>query len=358
MKALCNIFKRKSKDEGLVLYKGAEVELNPNVFGPGLRAESKPASFVFGSGGVGDYINWCSSIKYIHETYPHVDGQLFTSELFLGVARHLFGNYPRWRVEHLDTFPTNHVQGSILAFPKPNSQLLNACGAHLMDLGFAYFLCKSPPPPEHNYLLEINYNGVWKWPELDPKSSYAVFTPGSTTDVREMPVQAFDELVAFTKSKGITPVFLGKRVLSKEYKAKFLNYDFSQGIDLRERTDLLEAVQVMRGARFVIGLDNGLLHMAGTTDVPIIFGHNIASPEHRYLRRRKGLTLDMVVSEKDLACIGCQSKMRFIDKHDFRFCFFKDREPEKEKLCLVHLFEDGSREWKLAIEKVLSFARR
>lgn len=330
------------------------MNLNPKFFGPGCQAPSLPASFIFQGGGVGDYINWSAALKYIEAEYTHVDGQMFTSELFMDVAKYLF---PNWKVFHHKDFHREHVSGAPAIQPKAKTQLINACGAHLMDLGFWYFLCIDPPPKEYNFLPRIDYNGEWKWPELDPDSSFAVFTPGSTTDVREMPVHAFNELARYTLSKGVTPVFLGKRNLSGGYDAKFLNYDFSLGVDLRERTDLIEATQIMKRARFVIGIDNGLLHMAGTTDVPVIFGHNIAPVHHRKLRRREGLTLDVSVSEQELGCIGCQAKMRFTNNHDFRNCFFKNI-PAKEKACLTHLFKNDSGKWKAAIDRALKEKRR
>lgn len=342
-------------------YQGVEVELNPNIWGPNMRSYSTPIAFVFNQGGVGDYINWASAIKWIHETYTHVDGRVYVSELFLRVAEYLFADYPRWKVIHRDKFPAAHERGAPICNPAPSTQLINACGAHLMDLGYWYFSCVDPVPgtsvivPKDLEMLEIKYEGPWKWPELDPNSDFALFTPGCTSEVREMPVKAFNELVDYTIKKGITPVFLGKRELSENYEAKFLHYDLSRGIDLRERTDLIEATQLMRKARFILGIDNGLLHMAGTTDCPTIFGHNVAPAVQRHLRRRKGFTVNITVPETELPCIGCQSKMRFMPNgHDFRQCFWKKHNPEKDRICLSHLFKNDSKEWKAAIDKVLS----
>ena len=334
------------------LYKGEGVELNNKIFGPGVRTTSLPVSFVFINGGMGDYINWAAAVEYVSKTQPHVDGRIYTSGLFLEVAKHLFGHLPRWRIENRDDFTAKYERGSLVAIPKPGTQLLNACGSHLMNLGFYYFCCTDPPPKEHNYLPEINYEGPWRWLDLDPDSRYAVFTPGATAGVRTMPVGAFNELVNYTLGKGITPVFLGKAELSEEYRATFLSYDFSKGIDLRERTTLLEATQVMRGAEFVLGLDNGLLHLAGTGKTPIIFGHNVTQIHHRDIRRRVGLTINITVSSKVVNCIGCQSRMRFIPKHDFRKCFFDENE-QRSMHCLPALFKDGAAVWKSAIDKVL-----
>lgn len=343
---------KKPKTPMLHHHQGVEVMLDEKIFGKLCKSKTMPVSFVFGSGGVGDYINWCSAIRYVVDKHKHVDGRVYVSELFLHVAEYLFKDAPRWKVLPRSSYRDNYERGSLVAFPKPGTQLVNACGAHLLDLGFMYFCCMHNPPPEYNFLTEINYQGEWKWPELDKNSAYAIFTPGSTSPVREMPQKAFNEIVAYTKSLGITPVFLGKKELSNQYQATFGDYDFSQGIDLRERTSLLEATQIMQTAKFVIGIDNGLLHMAGTTSVPVIFGHNIASLEHRILRRKKGHTINLVVKEEDLACIGCQSKMRFLYHHDFKKCLFEGK-GAKDKACLTHLFQDESKLWKYAIDEIL-----
>lgn len=326
--------------------------MNPKIYGPNLHTTSLPHSFVFEGGGMGDYINWATSLKYIAETYTHVDATIFSSGLFLDVLKYLFSGYPGWKVVNRDEFLKHHVQGAGVCAPKRGTQLLNACGAHLMDLGFHYFLCLDKPPEEYNHLIPINYTGPWKWPELDPSQPYCIFTPGSTVDVREMPVAAFNELCRYAKSKGITPVFLGKAELSDNYTAKFLNYDFSLGVDLRERTNLLEATQIISGAKFIVGIDNGLLHIAGCTTTPIIFGHNITAIEHRNIRRKKGLTINITVDETKLPCIGCQSKVRFVTGQDFRWCVFKDN-PDLNKKCLPMLFRNHAQVWKEAIDLAL-----
>lgn len=346
--------RNRAKPPKLEYYQGREVMLNPKVFGEGFKSKTLPVSFIFGSGGVGDYISWSAAIKFIQETQPHVDGRLFVSELFIDVARYLFQAKEGWKVELKDNFWEHYEEGSQVNFPKQGTQLINACGAHLIDLGAMYYACEQNLPPEYDFLPEINYEGPWKWPELDPTKPYALFTPGATTAVRELPHDIFTECVNYTLSKGITPVFLGKRDLSIRYMANFQG-DLSKGIDLRERTTLLEATQLMRGAKFIIGLDNGLLHMAGTTKCPIIFGHNIALAERRAIRRREGLTVDVTVSEDELACIGCQDKIRFARNHSFKECFFKGK--ANELACHVYLGKDKAKRWKDAIDKVLEHGK-
>jgi hypothetical protein len=299
------------------------------------------------NGGVGDWLCFSAALLYIAKVHTHVDGYIWAHPPMTDVYRYLFKDIPRWRIHDRVDWEKYMVDGSLVAAPKKGTQLINSCGSHLVDLGFTYYCNYSRPPEGHDVLPLIDYEVPWKWPELDPQTQYAIFTPGATSQARTMKAEYFNELVAYTKSLGIVPVFMGKKVVMGEYVANFEEgYDFSQGIDLREKTTLLEATQIMRGAVFVLGLDNGLLHLAGCTDTPVIFGHNVATIAHRRLKRQRGLTVDITVPKKKLGCIGCQSEIRFT-KHNFTKCIHGDY------LCLDMLFRDNCEVWKRAIHMIV-----
>jgi len=260
-------------------------------------------------------------------------------------VEHLFAGDKRWQVFDRKKFETDYELHTLIASPNRGEQLLNPTGAHLMDLGFHYYAQTALIPADYNFLPEISYRSGKDWglPE-----KYAIFTPGATSMNRIFLPNAFNELARYTASLGVTPVFLGKKDINEVYKAKFHDdYDLSLGLDLREQTTLLEAIEIMGKARFVIGIDNGLLHLAGTTKVPIIFGHNISPVEHRKIRRRNGLTVDISVPEKQLACIGCQAKMRFVYRQRFSRCIYDDNK------CLELLFKNIEG-WRQAIRQCLN----
>lgn len=330
------------------------VYLNAKYFRPRTSHTPVHVNYIVAGGGLGDYINHCAALEWIARECPHVMGHIFVNPPFLDVAKYIFKKYPRFKVSDLRDVDARLIEGSLIVNHRKSPQLIQATGAHLLDLGFMYFAQLDKPMPGYNRLPTIDYNGPWKWPDLKEDSKYAVFTPGATADTRAMPAKHFNTLVNYTADLGITPVFLGKKEFSTTkasieagYTAKFNeDNDYSRGIDLREKTSLLEAVQIMRRARFVIGIDNGLLHFAGTTETPIIFGHTVATVEHRKIRRPKGLTIDIAVDEKTLPCIGCQSRMRFIAGHKFSRCIYDDY------ACLELLFADDCATWKKAIDHV------
>ncbi len=327
-------------------WKPRDVECGP-PFRRGSRRKSSAINFVLMNGGIGDFINFTSSLIWVAETQKHVDGFVWAHDPMLEVCRFLFKKYPNFRVHNRLDFEKYCVEGALIVAPQRSTQFLNATGQHLLDLGFNYFGQIDSPPEGWGYLPRIDYTGPWKWPELKQVKRYAIFTPGATTDVRTVPAYAFNELVDYVSGLEITPVFLGKKTIAGSYEAKFEEgYDYTKGIDLREQTTLLEATQIMRGAEFVMGLDNGLLHLAGCTNVPIIFGHNITTVKHRQIKRREGITIDITINEKDLECIGCQSRMRYT-KHSFDKCIYTD------KMCLTMMFQDKCVVWKQAINQIL-----
>jgi len=168
-------------------------------------------------------------------------------------------------------------------------------------------------------------------------------TPGATYENRAMLASTFNGIKDYLISRGITPVFLGNDKVGTRKVSFEAGYDYRGGIDLRGKTTLLEAAKVMSKSEVVVGLDNGLLHLAATTEAPIVFGYNIASPEHRRPRRRVGKIIDVSPDPEKLSCTFCQSRMRMMFNHDFRRCVYGDNACVKE-LGDVKLWSDAIEE--------------
>ncbi len=115
------------------------------------------------------------------------------------------------------------------------------------------------------------------------------------------------------KTKGITPVFIGKTDMDKTAREAVipksaLPDDVSDfGIDLRNKTSIPELAGILGNAAAVCGLDSGPIHLAGTTDVPIVCGYTSVSPEFRIPARVIGNTYAIA---PEIECIGCESRWR------------------------------------------------
>lgn len=95
-------------------------------------------------------------------------------------------------------------------------------------------------------------------------------------------------------------------------------------VDLREKTTLLELRDILGHADAVVGVDGGTIHLAGTTDVPIIYAMGTTLPKHRYIARQGDHTRKIrYVLPRDLECAGCQSNL-FLTTWDFRHCLYGD----------------------------------
>lgn len=110
---------------------------------------------------------------------------------------------------------------------------------------------------------------------------------------------------------------------------------YAKCVDMRDKTDLLQLRDWCGHANAVVGLDGGTLHLAGTTDVPIVYGCTRVSPRHRGIVRYDEMNwhLEHVVP-RDLECSGCQSNWTLMFGHNFSDCAYGDA------ICVEQLHAD------------------
>ncbi len=329
------------------------INMSDKIYRKGTTSTPFEINFLICGGGIGDYTCWMSSIKWILDTQFQIIVNLYVQKFFIEIADKLFvGKYPgRIRVRNI--MELEHVDLSKIGatYRPENERFPNGMGMHLVDQGFAIFTNHMPHGEYRNHpKLDVSDVVV----PFDIPKPYAVVTTGHTTDAREWRARGPNGVSKYLKEKGITPVFLGKVEMFKaknpdgsdiKYTAGFSkDIDYSLGIDLRDKTTLLQAAKIMADAQVVVGLDNGLLHLAGTQEVPIVMALNIATPQEREIRRSKGKTQYLTPDTQKLPCTFCQSNQRFNSGQDFKFCAYKDY------VCLDILSEPS--EWIKAIELV------
>lgn len=158
-----------------------------------------------------------------------------------------------------------------------------------------------------------------------------MITTGYTAKVRQFKPEAINKITDWLLTQGVTPVFLGqtqtKTGAAHIIKGQFeKDIDFSKGINLIDKTDLLQAAKIMHESKAVLGVDNGLMHVAGCTKAPIIGGFTTVTPEIRWPIRYSELGYDCyeVLPEPTLACRFCQEKTNFLFGHDYTKCVYND----------------------------------
>lgn len=151
-------------------------------------------------------------------------------------------------------------------------------------------------------------------PEVDVSSfglsnkKYVIFVSTYRDETRMWPADSLLQTAAFVKSRGYIPVFIGKTDMNIEShlvpKTSLPENIDEFGVDLRNRTSILELASLMKHAKAVVGLDSGPIHLAGTTDVPIVCAYTSVLAEHRVPNRLRG---PICAINADIDCIGCES---------------------------------------------------
>lgn len=194
---------------------------------------------------------------------------------------------------------------------------------HCLDYAFLK-LCDENPGIEHKNYLKIKPIDI---SEFNLPEKYVVITTGFTAIVREFRSEYVNDVATYVKSKGYEPVFIGqtdtKTGIAFTIKGTFSKgIDFTNGVNLIDKTNLLQASSIMHKAAAVVGVDNGLLHVAGCTDTPIVGGFTTVSPEIRMPVRRNilGWNYYPVIPNVSLGCIFCQQMTNFEYGRDYTKC--------------------------------------
>lgn len=292
----------------------------------------------FDNGGLGDNIARLPVIPWILNEFPHMIIHLFVHDYFVPVAVNALRQY----VGKLMIYPWSSVKQyyNPQFYSKSFQQSypgFEALSQHMTTHGFLTVCNKLPVKNADQWLsyvpLDLSQADLSKFalPER-----YVVVTTAFTAPSREFSPEHVNVLVSKIKASGYDVVFLGQKKTHTGTKHVIEgkmsdDVDFSQGLDLIDKTTLIEAAKVLDQAKAVVGMDNGLLHLAAQTSVPIVAGFTTVDPLHRIPWRDGVFGKNFhAVTAQDLDCIGCQSNMVFLAGHDFRNCVYGDFRCVKE----------------------------
>lgn len=290
------------------------------------RPKTKTVNFIYLNGGLGDHVAALVVNDYIAKRYPWVKQLLYMPDFLVDFARHLLpdtisiSGFSQMRSHYQPKRPTKTTKWDGHVSPMKT---------HCLDYAFLKLCDENPPVEDKNY-LQIR-------PELidisrfNLPNKYVVMTTGYTTAVREFKAKHVNTIVKHCKDKGFEVVFLGQKQ-TKTGAAHVIQGNFdealaiNEGIDLIDKTTLLEATKIMGQSAAVIGVDNGLLHVAGCTEAYIVGGFTTVPPEARMPVRHGvlGWNYYPVVPDSSLDCRFCQAKTNFLYGHNYTKCIYKD----------------------------------
>jgi ADP-heptose:LPS heptosyltransferase len=292
-------------------------------------------NILFDQGGIGDLVAWLPPLKFIYNEHQHVRVHVWVPDFFFDFAKNsLKGTEKRITLYKLSN--QLHLLSRTNQTYSFKMQNYHNLGAHMTEHAFEIICHNKPDNKSHlNYLsLDLSKTDVSRFylPE-----KYVILTTGFTAHVREFLPEHVNKISQYVLSKGYTPVFLGKQTtntgIKHVIKGNFNDeIDFSIGVNLIDKTNLFECVSICSSARAVVGLDNGILHLAGCTDVPIVGGFTTVNPVHRmpYRHNVLGWQYYPVVPPASLKCRFCQSNWQFTNNHDFTKCYYEDYKCLKE----------------------------
>lgn len=278
------------------------------------------------NGGVGDHVGSLVAVDYIICNYPWIQLLVWVPDFLLEFSRNVLPE--KAVVRDYTAMKTKYDRERTTIITEWDGRT-SPMKIHSVDYAFLKLCDERVPVEKKNYLKvkmdRVDINDI-KLPER-----YVVLATGFTAAVREFSPDAVNGVAAYALSCGYTPVFLGQKVTptgaAHVIKGEFRDeINFAAGINLIDKTSLLQAAKVMQGAAAVVGVDCGLLHIAGCTDVPIVGGFTTVNPELRAPIRNNELGWNFypVVPEESLECRYCQVSTNFLYGHDYKNCIYDD----------------------------------
>lgn len=284
----------------------------------GFQARPAHIRLISNYGGLGDMIARLPAIKYAIETYTHLSIDVYWQDYCLDLMKLLLPETDR--LKHYKASEAKYFGPGALVTFDPNR--VTSLGLHLTDVAFLILMDRLPPDDKAKRYPQAPLIKS----ELAPKEPYIVFTTAYTAKVREWPFKEVNSLAKRCKEQGYTPVLLGSTKPQEIGNGALIKGNIDDQVDkglfldLTNQTTLTEALGIIQKGSAVLGVDNGLLHLAHCTSTPVVMGFTSVEARLRLPSRPQGKTLTI---EAAVDCYGCQSKCNFI-MFDFKKCIFAD----------------------------------
>ena len=258
------------------------------------------------NGGLGDQIARIPAIRYCLENFDHVSLKVYWQDYFYDLAPVL---YQHKRLKHFRLSEASGLNAVLEPVVDFDHNRVSPLSLSLVDHAFLILMDRLP-------LSESDRAYPFVGPHKDEKR--IIFTVASTAPAREWPVIHINELARRVRAANFECVLLGNTEKIEAGDGIIQanidpNLDLSLFTNLINKTTLCEALATMRSASAVVGVDNGLIHLAACTSVPIVCGYTSVEA-----RLRQPTHIGFIAIEPKSPSYGYQSKS-FAVNRDFRF---------------------------------------
>lgn len=131
--------------------------------------------------------------------------------------------------------------------------------------------------------MECYYRPVQDF-KLEIPKEFVLIHPVSTWPVRTWPAINWMTLTEKLNDLGLNVVSIGKDSSEKGFfnvDKPVFNFEIAKGLNLMNKTSISDCWHLMTKARCVVTMDSGILHLAGTTETPIVHLGSSIKPEFR-----------------------------------------------------------------------------
>lgn len=292
-----------------------------------LKSGIKTVNCLISDGGVGDLLASLMSVNYILENCPWINLLIWVPDYMKDFAKHVLKSNAVIRnyTEAQDKYEEDRLGITTKWNSQHTPMRTNA-------VKYSYhMLCDFSPTIEQMSYLKIDSTKI-NLKKFKLPNKIVAIQGAYVEQVKTMPEKTFNGIVDYVIERGYTPVFLGKTELKTGMDdTKILSkissgYNLKHGINLLNKTSLLESAAIIQQSKAFISMDSGLTHLAGFTDTPMVVGYTFASPDQLMVIRDgiQGKNVYPVIPDESLGCRFCQTNLTLYYNHDFRDCLYTD----------------------------------
>lgn len=296
-------------------------------------------------GGMGDLLCYLVTTNYMVTELKHVDPLIWVPDYLLDFAKNVL---PKEAKVYNYTTALKKYNNEMTGVTTEWKGLHSARSIHPIDYANHMLIDNDLPMEKKNYLKFDNSNIDISQFNLPEK--YVCISTGSTAKTKELPITILNQITDYVIEKGYVPVFIGKAVIEAgagpKMTASLAEIDYYKGINLTNKCSLIETAAIITKSTGYIGVEGGLTHLAGFTDVPMVVGYTFADPARMSPIRNNqhGYNMHYVLPDESLKCKYCVSRVSLLYNHDFKNCMYDDY------LCVKQLTID---KWKRQLDKIL-----
>lgn len=299
--------------------------MNKFIIPPGAINKKETINCLLADGGIGDLLCYLVAVDYIIKNCSWINLLVFCPDYMVDFAKNVLP--PKTSVRGFSK-QKKYIDGRVAITTKWDERH-SPMKRNPIDYGFHSLVDTHIYDDKVKSYLKLDVSKI-NIEKFKLPANYVVIQAYATETVKRLPGAVINQIAEYIIARGFTPIFVGSKEAKTGVSNKFgeikmtakesENIDFSRGIDLTNKTSLLELGAIIDGAKSFIGMDGGIFHVASFTATPIIAGFTLASPLVLSPIRDGVKGLNFYPVTPNISCQGCQHNSILVYDKDYRDC--------------------------------------